>query len=413
MIDGGTILTALAAVCLFLPLWPCWRFCAFLYREAAKDRSPGGYTPKAAVILPLRGADPSLARCLTGLLRQDYPDYRLHIVIDGADDPAWPVVRDVLAKEKRGAKVSVETLDGFGERCSLKVSAQRQALAALSDDIEAVVFVDADADPAPDWLRRLIAPLEDRTVGAASGIRWFDPADGAWGSLVRHLNNAACFMNMLVFHIPWGGSLAMRRETILKAGLVDHWSRCLGEDTSAYEPLRRAGLRIAFLPEATQFNRETTDIVGAYRFIRRQFISARLHHPAWPRILMLYLPGFAALIAFTVAFAARLAAGDWNGAAAAFAVLGIYGMASLIALQFAETFLRGMNAQPPLAGLGWRRMAAIVPTLIVSMAAMVAAQFARRIDWRGVRYDLGPGGRVTLFEYRPYRPDGHGQQSVL
>jgi hypothetical protein len=44
-----------------------------------------------------------------------------------------------------------------------------------------------------------------------------------------------------------------------------------------------------------------------------------------------------------------------------------------------------MNAQPPLRGLGWRPIAAIVPTLIVSLAAMIAAQFARRIVWRGVR----------------------------
>ena len=208
------------------------------------------------MILPLRGADPSLARCLTGLLRQDYPSYRLHIVIDGADDPAWAVVRDVLAREPGGAEVSVETLIMIGERCGLKVSAQRQAIEALGDDVEAVVFADADADPAADWLRRLTAPLADRAVGAACGIRWFDPPDGAWGSLVRYLNNAACFSNMFVFHIPWGGSLAMRRETIRAANLIEHWSRCLCEDTSAYEPLRRAGLRVAFVPQATQFNRE-------------------------------------------------------------------------------------------------------------------------------------------------------------
>ena len=87
-------------------------------------------------------------------------------------------------------------------------------------------------------------------------------------------------------------------------------------------------------------------------------------------------------------------------------------MASLLALRFAETFLRGMNAQPPLPELGWKRLAAIGPTLIVSMAAMLAAQFARRIVWRGVRYDLGPRGDVTLREYRPYRADGPAAQSA-
>ena len=96
----------------------------------------------------------------------------------------------------------VEVLTAVGERCGLKVSAQRQALAALGDDVEVVVFADADADPAADWLRRLTAPLADRAVGAACGIRWFDPPDGAWGSLVRYLNNAACFSNMFYFIFP-------------------------------------------------------------------------------------------------------------------------------------------------------------------------------------------------------------------
>jgi glycosyltransferase involved in cell wall biosynthesis len=410
---GEAILSTIVVVCLFLPLWPCWRFCLFLYREAGRDHAPGRYTPKVAVILPLRGADPSLERCLTSLLRQDYPAYCLHIVIDSDGDPAWTVVRDVLAREPRSAEVRIETLTEIGERCSLKVSAQRQAIAKLGSDIEVIAFVDADSDPAPHWLSRLVAPLEDPAIGVASGIRWFDPPDGSSGSLVRYLNNAAGAMNMMAFDIPWGGSLAIRTDVIEHAGLLDRWSRCFGEDTGCAAPLGRLGLKVRSVPAATHFNSESIDLRGAYRFICRQYVSARLHHPAWRRILLLHLSGFAALIACGVAFAVRLAAGDWNGAAAAAAALAIYGLVSLLMLQFAETFLRGLNAQPPLQQIGWRRVAAIVPTLAVSMAAMLAAQFARRIVWRGARYDLGRRGAVTLHAYRPYRSDSKAAQSLL
>ena len=44
------------------------------------------------MILSLRGADPSLEACVKGLLAQDYPAYRAHIVIDSAEDPAQAVI---------------------------------------------------------------------------------------------------------------------------------------------------------------------------------------------------------------------------------------------------------------------------------------------------------------------------------
>ena len=67
--------------------------------------------------LPLRGADPSLEACLEGLLAQDYPAYRVHIVIDSAEDPAQAVVARILAEAgPRAAAVHVETRRILGDR---------------------------------------------------------------------------------------------------------------------------------------------------------------------------------------------------------------------------------------------------------------------------------------------------------
>ena len=58
----------------------------FAYR-AAKGFTPPQPLPEIAVLLPLRGADPSLEACLKGLLAQDYPTYQIHIVIDSDGRP--------------------------------------------------------------------------------------------------------------------------------------------------------------------------------------------------------------------------------------------------------------------------------------------------------------------------------------
>src|SRR5262245_55373130 len=49
--------------------------------------------PEAAVILSLRGGDDSLRDVLRGLATQNYPRYRIHIVIDSPVDPARHAVR--------------------------------------------------------------------------------------------------------------------------------------------------------------------------------------------------------------------------------------------------------------------------------------------------------------------------------
>src|SRR5205807_1146701 len=145
-----------------------------------------GPLPSVTVILPLRGADPSLARCLHGLLHQDYPRYAVRIVVDSPDDPAWGKVQELLALGYPGhVDVREEVLKHRRPTCSLKVSAQLQAVADLDERTEVAVLLDADSVPAADWLRALVAPLADPSVGACTGVRWYAPANADWGGLVR------------------------------------------------------------------------------------------------------------------------------------------------------------------------------------------------------------------------------------
>ena len=163
------------------------------------------------------------------------------------------------------------------------MSAQRQVLTALDGKVAVVAFLDADCVPAPNWLREIVAPFSDPRVGATTGIRWSAPRDDGWGTLARYVFLGLIFPQHFLYRIPWGGSLAIRRSALESTGLLEHWTRCLGEDTSAYGPLRTAGLRLVFVPAATQINSEAIDLDGAHAFMLRQILSARLHHVFWPR----------------------------------------------------------------------------------------------------------------------------------
>jgi len=82
---------------------------------------PETISPRAVIILPVRGEDPFLARCIESLLDQNYPDYVLRIVIDSESDPSLPVIEKAVAMYSTD-KVQVEYLHDIRETCGAKNS---------------------------------------------------------------------------------------------------------------------------------------------------------------------------------------------------------------------------------------------------------------------------------------------------
>ena len=178
--------------------------------------------PKAAIILCLRGADPFLDRCIRALLRQDYPDFEVRIVVDDEQDPAWGIVNQTLG-EPSASLVTAGQLKDPNNTCSLKCSSVAQAIEELDDSFEVVALLDADTIAHPTWLRELVTPLQDSDVGAATGNRWYMPDKPSLGSLVRYSWNAAAVVIMYWCKIAWGGTLAVKRTAIERADLLTHW----------------------------------------------------------------------------------------------------------------------------------------------------------------------------------------------
>jgi hypothetical protein len=423
--DAPLVWAIVAAVLAFFTLLPvagmavAWGYFAYRTNKGFKPPQP---LPEVAVLLPLRGADPSLEACLKGLLAQDYPAYRVHVVIDSDDDPAQVVVAGVLAgADARAASMHVETRRILGTDCSPKMSSQRQALTALDDEVAVIAFLDADCVPSPNWLREIVAPFSDPRVGAATGIRWSAPRDDGWGTLARYVFLGLIYPQHFLYRIPWGGSLAIRRSAIESTGLLDHWTHCLCEDTSAYGRLRSAGLRLAFVPAATQVNSEAIELAGVHTFIFRQVVCARLHHVFWPLILAVNV---ATMVSFVISLLLALvgilgvaltafgvAPGLWK--LTAFAIIpALYCVGFLLALAVGDRLVRrAVSAPPPL----WRPkvVAAAAVAAASSGYAMLAAPFARSIEWRGLTYDIAGRDRIRMRSYRPYRGAGTASRSIM
>jgi len=135
---------------------------AELARRRATAARPAAL-PTVDVVIPCYNEDPAeLAACLDSIARQDYAgELRVHVVDDGSPNRAElaAVYREFSAR--KGNRVILLPAN-MGKR-------HAQAQAVVDSDGEVVISIDSDTEIAPDGVRRLVAALDDPTVGAAMG----------------------------------------------------------------------------------------------------------------------------------------------------------------------------------------------------------------------------------------------------
>ncbi|MFC0541598.1 glycosyltransferase family 2 protein [Kutzneria chonburiensis] len=131
------------------------------HRRTTPSRS--STLPTVDVVIPCYNEDPAeLAACLDSIARQDYAgEIRVHVVDDGSPNRAElePVYQKF--RRRKGNRVILLPAN-MGKR-------HAQAQAIVDSDGEVVISVDSDTEIDPDGVRRLVAALDDPTVGAAMG----------------------------------------------------------------------------------------------------------------------------------------------------------------------------------------------------------------------------------------------------
>ncbi len=388
-------------------------YCRALQR-ATQSRPDRTWQPPAAVVLCLRGADPSLAECLIALGRQEYADYRVLCMLDHANDPAVPVLNELKIPDNRQFQVIVaENPDG---RCSLKCHALQIALQHLGD-CEVVALVDSDCVVDVHWLSDLVSPLALPGVAVVTGNRWFTPVDSGLGTLMRDLWHAAAAVQMYVYRIPWGGSVAFRRQFVEPAGLPDAWSRSLFEDTQLGPLARQQGQAVFVNPRVLVPSRESIDRRGAFTWIRRQLLNTRLYHPGFWLAVAHCLGTLVTLAAAGIALVICWRLGWWAMAGVLATALAGYLAFYLIVLGWLENsvgdVLRQRHVQlPAVLPLSIRMLAAMAITQIAYPVATLGALLMRRVRWRGIDYCIAGPFEIRMVEYRPMTAHSSGQASI-
>ncbi|MDQ3754492.1 MAG: glycosyltransferase, partial [Acidobacteriota bacterium] len=341
-----------------------------------------------------RGVDQGLRENLSAIFGQNYPEFEIVFVTDQADDPALKIIEEVSRVWEDAQQPATRAIvAGAAIESGQKVHNLIAAVRVTDPVSEVFVFVDTDARPRPDWLRSLVAPLADESVGAATGYRWFVPVRGGLSSHLRAVWNASIASALgerRERNFCWGGSTAIRRLTFEKLEMLERWRGTLSDDFALTNALQRANLPIHFVPQCLIPSFEDCTFGELLNFTTRQVKITRVYAPhLWKIVLagnLLFITTFFGGLALVIS---RI----WRGESSA---IPLAILITIFLLGVGKAFLRLRAAarvlSPGGARLGVADYVAHL-TLWPLTAALylynaIAAGLSRRITWRGITYEL-------------------------
>ena len=372
------ILAAISCWIGFKSLLGGFRFADYVRRETSRPLP--NFQPFASVIAPGRGLEPGLADNLRPLLTQDYARYEVLFVFDSADDPAIEIVEQLTAAANVTTRIVIA---GPATDSGQKVHNLRIATTQVDPESEVLVFVDTDARPGQDWLKKLVAPLVDKGLGASTGYRWFIPENGGLASRLRSVWNASIASALgadTTKNFCWGGSTAIRRATFNELAVNDRWRGTVSDDFTITGVLKEAKLPIHFTPNCLVASAGDCDFKELLEFTTRQIKITRVYASH------LWLPLLLGSSLFTITFFGGLI------------LISVYPRSSvayilfiIFALGAAKSFIRFRAVSRVLKISNGDLVAQILLWPFAQLLYLynaVIAGFSQRITWRGITYEL-------------------------
>jgi len=392
----------------FLAAVACWfgiqsllngfRYAAYVRRETSC--SLPDFQPFVSVIAPGKGLEPGLSDNLRALLIQDYPRYEVLFVFDRADDPAIQVVKQLITTSDIAARIIIA---GPGIDSGQKVHNLCVAVTKIDPESEVLVFVDSDARPGKNWLKQLVAPLADESLGASTGYRWFVPVSGGVASRLRGVWNASIASALggnRTKNFCWGGSTAIRRTTFARLDVAEHWRGTVSDDFTMTRVIREANLPIHFTPNCLVPSVGDCDFKELIEFTTRQIKITRVYSPH------LWLPLLLGSALFTIVFFGGLILLILQILSGIVSKVLLAILCILFALGAAKSFIRWRVIGIPLAN--YRRaldrdLAAHIflwPfASLLYLYNTIAAGFSRQIKWRGITYELKSPNEAVIISH--------------
>ena len=222
----------------------------FFTRERA--RKLPNYAPPASLLKPVRGVDFGSYENFASFCTQYYPEYEILFGVGDAADPAVPLIQRLIREcpqRRIGLFIGADQI-GANRKVNMLERLAREAR------YDVLVLTDGDIRVAPNYLREVIAPLNDKAVGAVTSF-YRAIAEKNLGAELEAIGAAGDFfagvlmanwMEGITFAL--GASIVTTREWVAKIGGFASIADMLADDYELGHRIAKAGGKVVISREA-------------------------------------------------------------------------------------------------------------------------------------------------------------------
>ncbi|MGL4312831.1 MAG: bacteriohopanetetrol glucosamine biosynthesis glycosyltransferase HpnI [Sphingomonas sp.] len=339
--------------------------------RAARAAPPNPRPVPVTMLKPLHGDEPRLAENLATFRDQDWAaPIQIVAGVARADDPAAAIATSL------GESVDL-VVDGRRHGANAKIGNLVNMMPVVRHDL--IVLSDSDISAPPDYLKHIVAALEDPKVGVVTiayggrGDTGFWSRFGAAIVSYHFMPSILLSLDLGMGDVCMGSTIAMRRETLEAIGGFDRYVDTLADDFAIGQAVRDLGLEVVVPPVFVTHASIETSFAEMARHELRWMATVRTVN--WighlGSLVMHALP--LALIALVVA------PGIVSATVAAIALT-----TRLVSALLINHVLR--RATIPLVLVPFRDL--------MTFGVHVTSLFVRRVDWRGARLTMRRAGRI-------------------
>jgi ceramide glucosyltransferase len=373
------LLLALAAIPFIYYAIVLYSSLRFFSTARLQQNHSAEFTPPVSNLKPVFGVDPEAYENFATYCRQDYPQYELLFCAGDKDDPAVPVI-ERLIQDFPNTKIRLLFCPPHN---AVNDKVAKLARLVEAAEHEVVVINDADVRVRPDYLRKVVAPLQDPRIGAVTCM-YTTTRETSFAEELQSIGMVCDFYPGIL--VAWqldgvkfalGQTMVTSKSRIAGFGGYQTIENLPADDLLLGRKVDEQGYKVVLLSYAVE---TVPDFRSARGLLdkRLRWMTVMRHMRPWGHLGLIFTQGLpwcilAALIAPTAAVAS--------------AYLGTY-----VAFRLAITLWIGIFGvkQPRLL-----RKLPLIPVWDATAFVIWVASFAKSsIRWRGVDYRLA-GGRLV------------------
>ena len=216
-------------------------------KTSGQANLPDSQLPPVSILKPLKGVDPAIWESFCSHCEQDYPEFQIIFGVSDPDDPAIEVVRRLQAKYPSRQIELIECQRILG--ANVKVSNLVQMLPVARHEI--LLVNDSDIRVPKDYLRRVVAPLRDDSVGLVTCL-YRGIANRSLGSHLEALGISMDFVPGVLsarivergIHFALGSTMVFRRSDLDAIGGFEILLDYLADDYQLGRRIAASGKRV-------------------------------------------------------------------------------------------------------------------------------------------------------------------------